>query len=109
MNTVKESSEIIGSAYEIVFAINGQEVIILTMITYYVENMLIVFEFISGEMIKNDLITFQQDNSNTTLKNNSAIIGRNYISQCMFAFFKGMFRSIDQEYLDKSKEFTTNA
>jgi hypothetical protein len=80
-------------------------VIILETVTEYEENKLIAFEFKTGEMLKNDKITFEADNTSTKITNSSNVTASTYFNRCLFAFFKGMFKSIDQDYLDKFKDF----
>jgi len=105
MKTIEEKPGVTGSQYEYVFDNQGQEMTIYETVTNYEENKLIEFDFIAGDMLKKDLITFNSENSNTTITNASTVTSNSYFYRCMFAFFKGMFKSIDQENLEKFKAF----
>jgi hypothetical protein len=74
-------------------------------ITEYVENEKIGFHFDAGAMQKEDINFFIQEGDNTRIRKTTSYRGTSYIDRCIFAFFKGTFKKIDQEYLDNFKKF----
>jgi len=96
----------IGSRYNIVMDNGGTEMNIEDKVLDYKENELIELQFNAGDvMLKTNRYTFAEQDGKTLIHHEATTRGMSYINRCFFAFLKGQFRKIDQEYLNNFKQF----
>lgn len=104
IEVIKETPDKVGSQYKMTVVNEGNEVEMTETVTGYEENKLVSLEFDAGSMHKTDTYHFTSDGTTTTISADHVCEGTNYMMKCVFAFFKGMFRNIDQTYLDNFKK-----
>lgn len=84
---------------------NGEEIQLQEKVIAYVPNEKVTLRFDSPTMLKTDDYIFTFSNGSTTIENNSKCIGGSYILSCLFPYFKGKIKNIDQEHLNNFKAF----
>ncbi len=103
---IDEKSEKTGSTYKMVIKNkNGEEITLQEKVIAFVPNEKVTLRFNSPTMLKFDDYIFSFSDGKTTIKNNSKCVGGSYILSCLFPYFKGKLKSIDQEYLNNFKTF----
>jgi len=103
IETIIETPNIVGSKYKMIVNKDGQKLEMMEEVLAYKLNKTITFNFTSDNMIKTDSYSFSDKGSTTILTKGSVCKSNSYIMSCMFPYFKGMLRDIDQGYLDKYK------
>ncbi|MBT8189304.1 MAG: SRPBCC family protein [Saprospiraceae bacterium] len=106
IKTIKETKDKVGSEYEMLVINQGSEMTMKETITEFEIMKKVGLHFAAGNMIKDDLTTFEGDYHSTTIKGTHKCRGKNYLTRCMFAFFGSMFKKIDQQYLDQFKAWS---
>ena len=105
VKTIKESPTKIGTQYKMTLENNGQVIEMLETTTHYEENKLVGVHFNAGNMLKDNVFSFQSLGGNTKITGKHTCSGSNYLHKCMFAFFGSMFKNIDQSYADNFKKW----
>jgi len=105
---IDEKEGMVGSTYKMIVDDNGKEFEMKETITEFVPNKKMVLEFDAQGMFKIDAITFSADGNKTIITNQSTCKGTNYLLKCTFPYFKSIFKSTDQKYLDNFKSFVEN-
>ncbi len=95
-----------GSTYKVIFKNkSGEEILLKEKVLAYVPNEKVTLRFNSDTMLKTDDYIFSFVDGNTTIKNNSSCVGNSYLLNCLFPFYKGTLKKIDQGYLNNFKSF----
>lgn len=102
---IEEKDEIVGSTYKMTVDNQGQTAVMKETITAYIKNKKMIFNFSSDQMIKIDAFNFTSENGVTKVVQHSTIRANSYIMSCMFPYFKGTFKKMSQDYLQRFKEF----
>ncbi len=105
IETMKETPNKIGSQYKMKVVSEGSEVEMVETVIDYKDNELVSLDFDAGDMHKVDTYHFSSDGDMTNITANHVCTGNSYIMKCMFAFFKGMFKGIDQGYQNNFKAY----
>ncbi|WP_299625435.1 SRPBCC family protein [uncultured Tenacibaculum sp.] len=101
-----EKTERTGSTYKLVMKNkNGEEIVMREKVMAFVPNEKVTLRFNSSTMLKTDDYVFSFSDGNTTIENNSKCVGGSYILSCLYPYFKGKLKSLDQEYLNNFKTF----
>jgi len=102
---IDEKEGMVGSTYKMIVDDNGKEFKMKETITEFVVNKKMKLEFDAQGMLKTDDVTFTSDGDKTTITNRSVCKGTNFLLKCTFPYFKSIFKSTDQKYLDNFKLF----
>ena len=105
VEAIKENPGVIGSEYRITMDNAGQVVTMKERVLAYVENQKVTQYFDQEGVLKTNEYTFTADGNKTKIVLNASYQGESYILNCIFPYFKGTFKGIDQTSLDKFKEF----
>jgi len=103
METVVETPHKVGSKYKMVIVSEGEKVEMLEEVLAYELNKKMTFSFDADDMLKTDAYFFSEKGKSTLISKESICKSDSYLMSCMFPYFKGMLRDIDQGYLDKFK------
>ncbi len=96
---------IVGSEYKMTVDNNGQTVIMKEKVLAYVPNQKVTLFFDADDMLKTDDYNFSEANGVTTIVKDVSCKSDSYIMSCMFPYFKGFFKDIDQKYLNDFKTY----
>jgi uncharacterized membrane protein len=102
---INETENKIGSTYKMIIDSEGKEMELHETLTGFKENEMVEMLFEIGEMNKNNLFQFINDDGNTKLTARYTVEANNIFTKSMFFFFTGMFKQIDTENLNKFKAF----
>lgn len=106
IEVIDEKPEKTGSTYKMLFKSNdGQKIALKEKILAYIPNEKVTLRFNSATMLKTNDHIFSFVDGVTTIKNNSTCVGNSYLLSCLFPFYKGNLKEIDQEYLNNFKSF----
>ncbi|MEQ6124806.1 SRPBCC family protein [Pseudotenacibaculum sp. MALMAid0570] len=105
IEAINEKPGITGSEYRITMDNEGQVMTMKEKVLAFVENEKVTLYFDAEGMFKTDDYSFVSEGSKTKIILNVAYQGKSYILNCVFPYFKGTFKGIDQKYLENFKEF----
>ena len=97
--------EIAGSTYEMVVNNQGQEITMTEKVLEYIPNKKVVIFFDAENMLKTDSYIFSLEDKKTKITMQSSCKSDSYLMSCLFPYFKGTFKEIDQGYLNNFKTF----
>jgi len=103
-DAIEEKEGKVGSTYKMIVDENGKDFEMKETITAFEVNKKVGLEFDVKGMLKTDAIIFTSDGDKTTITNRSICKGTNYLLKCTFPYFKSVFKSTDQKYLDNFKK-----
>ena len=95
-----------GSTYKIIVEDNGQQIEMQEKVLAYVTNEKVTLFFDANNMLKTDDYIFRAEGNKTIITHHTKSQSKSYIMSCMFPYFKGTFKRIDQEYLNNFKRFS---
>lgn len=104
IETIVETPNKIGSKYKMVVINEGEKLEMLEEVLEYELNKKMTLSFTSDDMLKTDAYSFINKGNTTLISKASVCKSNSYIMSCMFPYFKGILRDIDQGYLDKYKK-----
>ena len=102
---IEETSGFVGSRYKMIMDNGGTEIKMKRKVLDYKENQLVRLEFEAESMKKTDRYTFTAKDGKTLIQHQATTRGNGYMNRCFFAFLKGSFKKIDQQYLNNFKQF----
>jgi uncharacterized membrane protein len=105
VETIKENPGVIGSEYRITMDNNGQVVTMKEKVLAFVENQKVTQYFDQEGVLKTNDYTFASEGNQTKIVLNATYQGESYILNCIFPYFKGTFKGLDQTNLDNFKQF----
>ena len=106
IEVIDEKPEKTGSTYKVLFkSKEGEKIAAQERILAYIPDEKVTLRFNSATMLKTNDHIFSFADGVTTIKNNSTCIGSSYLLSCLFPFYKGNLKKIDQEYLNNFKSF----
>jgi len=105
IDTIVEKPNKVGSEYRITVDNNGQSVTMKEKVLAYINNEKVTLYFDAEGVLKTDDYTFNSDGSATKIVLNSTYQGESYILSCIFPYFKGTFRGVDEKYLNNFKAY----
>lgn len=105
IETIEEKPGLVGSEYRITLDNQGQTMTKKEKILGYVQNQKVTFYFDAEGVLKTDDYTFVSDGNSTTIKLDVTFQAEKYILSCMFPYFKGTFKGVDERYLNNFKVF----
>ena len=100
---MEEKEGKVGSTYKMIVDENGKDFEMIETVTAFEVNKKVGLKFDAQGMLKTDEITFASDGDKTTITTKSICKGTNYLLKCTFPYFKSIFKSTDQEYLNNFK------
>ncbi len=105
IETIDEKEGKVGSTYKMIVDNNGEELEITEKILAYIPNEKITFYFDAGDMLKTDDYQFISEGNETAIIRSTSSKSNSYIMSCIFPYFKGAFKEIDQNYLNNFKAY----
>ena len=105
IDTVQQKPEKTGSEYRISINNDGQIMTMKERVMAYIEDEKVTLHFDAEGVLKTDDYTFSKDEVGTKVTLQSNFRGKSYILNCIFPYFKGTFRGIDEKYLNNFKAF----
>ena len=102
-DVLEEKAGKIGSSYKMVVENQGQTITMIEKILAYVPNEKVTFHFDAENMLKTDDYVFEVANGVTTITKNTTCRSESYLMGCIFPYFKGKLKEIDQSYLNRFK------
>lgn len=102
---IQENPGRIGSEYRITMDNNGEIVTMKEKVLAFVENQKITQFFDQEGVLKTNDFTFQSEGNQTKIVLNATYEGETYILNCVFPYFKGTFKNLDQTQLENFKAF----
>jgi len=95
----------VGTEYAMKVESEGGDVRITQRINEYVPNQKVVLHLDAGDMIKTSTYYFTVEESMVVITGNHICEGQSYIFKCIFAYFRPMFKRIDDEHMSQFKEW----
>lgn len=109
IDTIQLNTAVTGSIFEMVVDNKGQEVTMKQKVLAFIPNQKITLFVDAESMLKTDEYIFSEENGNTTITLNSKFVSEDsYILSCVFPYFKGTLKGIDQSYLNNFKTLIEN-
>ena len=105
IEVVNEKPGKIGSTYKVTVENAGQEIVMQQKVLAYVENEKVTLYFDAENMLKTDDYIFTTEGNTTVVTHQSKCTSESYITSCIFPYFKGRLKKIDQGYLNNFKAF----
>ncbi len=105
LKAIKLTPNKTGSIYEMVVDNKGQEITMTEEVLAYEENKKVSLYFDAQNMLKTDRYTFSLENGKTKVTLQSSCQSNSYLISCIFPYFKGNFKEIDQGYLNNFKAY----
>jgi uncharacterized membrane protein len=105
VETIKENPGIIGSEYRITIDNNGETITMKEKVLAFVENQKVTQYFDQENVLKTNDYVFATEGSQTKIVLNATYQAESYILNCVFPYFKGTFKGVDQTNLDNFKTF----
>lgn len=105
IEVINEKPGVTGSEYRITVDNNGEMVSMKEKVLAYVENEKVTLYIDAEGVLKTDDYNFSSEGGKTKIKLNVSYQGESYILNCVFPFFKGTFKGIDEGYLQNFKAF----
>lgn len=99
----------LGSTYKIILDDQGQGAKMVEKIRAYVPNEKLTLQFTSSEMLKVDDYNFTAQEGKTKIIQNTSILSNSFVTACVFPWFKGRFKDLSQDYLNRFKELAESA
>lgn len=103
IDVIEEKPGKVGSTYKMVIENQGQEITMTEKVLAFVENEKITFYFDAEQMLKTDDYNFSSEGNKTIITQDSKVTAKSYILGCTFPWFKGNFKKISQDYLERFK------
>lgn len=103
VDIIEEKPGKVGSTYKVVVENQGQEVAMTEKVLAFVENEKVTFQFDAEQMFKTDDYNFTSEGGKTVISQDSKVTAKSYMLSCTFPWFKGHFKKMSQEYLDRFK------
>lgn len=101
---INETPQKLGSTYKVIIENQGQEMQMQEKIRAYVPNEKITLQYNSPDMIKIDDFNFVTEGNKTKLVQHSSVRANSFMLGCTFPWFKGRFKKLSQEYMNRFKE-----
>ena len=108
VETIEERPGLVGSEFRITMDNNGEIMTMKEKVLAYVENKKVTFYFDAEGVLKTDDYTFSSNGNSTTIKLDVSFQAETYILSCMFPYFKGTFKGVDEKYLNNFKNYIEN-
>lgn len=106
IDTIQFNSVITGSRFKMVVDNQGQEVTMEEKVLAFIPNKKVTLFFDAEGMLKTDEYVFTSKDGKTMISMNSSFKSEDsYLLSCVFPYFKGTLKDIDQQYLDNFKAF----
>lgn len=105
IEVINEKPGITGSEYRITVDNNGESVSMKEKVLAYVENEKVTLYIDAESVLKTGDYQFVAEGNKTKVILNATYQAESYILSCVFPFFKGTFRGIDEGYLKNFKTF----
>lgn len=105
IEAIDQKPGLVGSEYRITIDNQGQIMTKKEKILAYVENQKVTFYFDAENVLKTDDYTFSSDGNSTTIKLDVSFQAETYLLSCVFPYFKGTFKGLDEQYLSNFKAF----
>lgn len=102
---IEEKPGMVGSEYRITMDNDGEVVTMKEKVLAYVEDQKVTLYFDAEQVLKTDDYTFIADGEATKIQLDVTFQAESYILSCMFPYFKGAFKSVDDKYLNNFKAF----
>lgn len=103
--TEEQKPGVVGNKYKLVTEVQGEFVQMKRIVTKYKKPKQINYRTQSFEMIKEEIITFQEINGQTLITNEISTEGKNYFLKCLYATYFWFLRNEDQAILDSFKSY----
>lgn len=100
---IEEKADKIGSSYKLIVENQGKEISMTEKVLAFVENEKVTFHFDAEQMLKTDDYNFTSEGNKTIITQESKVVAKSYMLSCTFPWFKGNFKKISQDYLDRFK------
>ena len=104
IDVLEEKPGKVGSTYKMVVENNGERITMTEKVLAYVPNEKITLYFNAENMLKTDEYTFKANNNKTTIEKKSTCKSDSYLMSCVFPYFKGTLKELDQNYLNRFKK-----
>lgn len=101
---INETPQKLGSTYAVTLESEGQKIEMKQKIKAYVSNEKLTFQFNLPNMIKIDDFNFEAQGKKTKLIQKSSVRANSFMLACTFPWFKGRFKTLSQDYMNRFKE-----
>ncbi|WP_420553066.1 SRPBCC family protein [Tenacibaculum aiptasiae] len=108
IQVLEEKPGKVGSTYKIEVDNQGRLITMTEKVLAYEVNKRISFHFDAENMLKTDDYVFTSNGNTTKIVQESICTSDSYIMRCLFPFFKGELKRINQSYLDAFKKASEN-
>jgi uncharacterized membrane protein len=108
IEVLTENPEKMGSSHLLIVDNRGSEVRITEKVMAYVPNEKLTLFYDAQNMLKTDEYIFSENQGMSTIKMTSSCRSDSYMMACVFPYFKGTFKEIDQTYLNNFKTYLEN-
>lgn len=104
IESINETPQKLGSTYKIIVENQGQQLEMQEKIRAYVPNEKLTFQFNSPDMVKIDDYNFIANGNTTKVVQHSSVRANSFMLACTFPWFKGNFKKMSQDYMNRFKE-----
>lgn len=105
VEVVEEKPGKIGSTHKMLVSNQGQTVSMTRKVLAYVENKKVTYFFRTNDLLKTDEYKFTATGDFTKIVKKTSSKSTSYLMSCVFPYFKGKLKEIDQNYLNQFKTF----
>jgi uncharacterized protein YndB with AHSA1/START domain len=105
IETIEKKPGITGSEYRVTVDNNGEVVSMKEKVLAYVPNEKVTLFIDAENVLKTDDYTFVKEGDQTKIILNATYEAESYILACVFPYFKGKFKEVDENSLNNFKEF----
>lgn len=97
--------EMVGSVYRVTMNNEGVVLSKKETILAYVKNQKVTYYHDAEGVLKTDDFSFSSDGANTKISLESKYSGKSYLISCVFPYFKGTFKDVDVQNLERFKAY----
>lgn len=106
IDTIQFNTGISGSKFEMVVNNQGKEITMQEKVLVFVANEKVTLYFDAEGMLKTDEYLFKEENGKTQITLNASFVSEDsYLLSCVFPYFKGTVKGIDEQYLNNFKTY----
>lgn len=106
VDTLNFNPGITGSKFKMVVDNQGEEVVMEEKVLAYINDHKVTLFFDGEGMLKTDQYIFKEEDGKTNIELSSTFKSEDsYMLSCVFPYFKGTLKKIDEQYLKNFKAF----
>lgn len=105
IESIEMKPGMVGSEYRVTMDNQGVVLSKKEKILAFVKDQKVTYYYDAEGVFKTDDFTFTSEGESTKISLESTYSGKSYLISCVFPYFKGTFKDVDEDNLSKFKEF----